>query len=225
MTDSRIFRDLLDELKSFKFSKAIDAMLPTVTFIIASRAVSPMTALGYAVAVALSLTLYRFLKKYQWQYALAGLFGVLMASSGVLLSGQAKGYFISSMANSLLLFLVAVISLTAKKPLAIWLSHMSHEWPMDWYLRHDIRPAYTEVTSIWSIVLIIRFFLQLRLYFDSGLAELAVLNTLLSTPVTLLVLIGSYVYGIKRLKHLAGPSVIEFKQKQPKPWLSQSKGF
>ena len=224
MTD-RIFHDLRDELKSFKFSKAIDAMLPTVTFILASRAVSATTALGYALAVAISLTLYRYIKGYQWQYAFAGLFGVLMASSGVLLSGQSKGYFLSSILNSLILFLVTTISLIAKKPLAIWLSHMSHEWPMDWYLRHDIRPAYTEVTILWSIVLILRFFVQTRLYFGSGLDQLAVLNTLLSTPVTLLVMIGSYVYGIKRLKRLAGPSVMEYKQKQSEPWLSQTKGF
>ncbi len=221
----KFLRDLWDEIKAFKFSKAIDAMLPTITFVIAGRTLSALASLGCAVAVALSLTLYRYVKKYQWQYAFAGLFGVLMASSGVLLSGQEKGYFISSMANSLILFLIALITLMTKKPLAIWLSHMSHEWPMDWYLRHDIRPAYTEVTYIWSIVLIIRFFLQLRLYFDSSLAALAVLNTLLSTPVTLFVLIVSYVYGIKRLKQLAGPSVEEYNEKKSKPWLSQSKGF
>ena len=148
-----------------------------------------------------------------------------MASSGVLLSGQSKGYFLSSILNSLILFLVTTISLIAKEPLAIWLSHMSHEWPMDWYLRHDIRPAYTEVTILWSIVLILRFFVQTRLYFGSGLAQLAVLNTLLSTPVTLLVMIGSYVYGIKRLKQLAGPSVMEYKQDISRPWASQRKGF
>ena len=222
---SRIVHDLLDELKAFKISKVLDAILPTVMFTIASRALNPSKALIYALAVALSLTLYRYVKSYQWQYAFAGLFAVLMASSGVLLSGQSKGYFLSSILNSLILFIIASLSLVAKKPLAIWLSHMSHAWPMDWYLRHDIRPAYTEVTLIWSIVLILRFFLQTRMYLASDLAQFAVINTLLSTPVTVIVMLASYVYGIKRLKQLAGPSVKEYKDNQPQPWLSQRKGF
>ena len=220
-----VLHDIADELKSYKTSKALDALLPTVTFILGSRILSPITAIILAVAVALTISFYRYVKGHQWQFALGGLVGVIIASSGVLLSGQAKGYFLSSILNSLILTFAAFISLISRRPLAMWLSHMSHGWPMDWYQRHDIKPAYTQVTIIWSILLIIRFILQIRLYFDGGLTQLAVLNTLLSTPVTLLVLIGSYIYGLKRLKKLAGPSVTEYKQQQPAPWQSQMKGF
>lgn len=57
------------------------------------------------------------------------------------------------------------------------------------------------------------------------LAGLFLINTLLGFPVTIAVLILSYVYGIWRLKQLGGPGIDEFRAHAPKPWRGQTRGF
>lgn len=220
-----LIQDLIDEIKGFKTSKVWDALIPTITFILASRIVNNIIAIALAIIIALAIGLFRKTKGDQWLYAIAGLFGVAIAVSGVLLSGQSKGYFLSAMINSILYLFVAIISLISRRPLAMWLSKMSHGWPIEWYQRSDIRPAYVEVTMIWSALLIIRLFLQVRLFSGDSFIQIAVMNTLLSTPVTLIVMVISYIYGIIRLKQLTGPSVKEYQEHAPKPWKSQTKGF
>lgn len=48
---------------------------------------------------------------------------------------------------------------------------------------------------------------------------------LLGWPVTLSVLIVSYIFGIWRLHRLGGPGVEEFKAGKEPPWKGQTKGF
>jgi len=56
-------------------------------------------------------------------------------------------------------------------------------------------------------------------------AGLFLINTLLGFPVTIAVLVLSYVYGIWRLKQLGGPGIDEFRAHAPKPWRGQTRGF
>jgi len=56
-------------------------------------------------------------------------------------------------------------------------------------------------------------------------AQLAWANTLLGWPVTILVLVISYIYGIWRLRKLGGPGVEEFTEGADPPWKGQTRGF
>jgi UPF0716 family protein affecting phage T7 exclusion len=44
-------------------------------------------------------------------------------------------------------------------------------------------------------------------------------------PLTVLLLILTYVYGLWRLQRLGGPSVDEFRAAAPPPWVGQRRGF
>jgi hypothetical protein len=41
----------------------------------------------------------------------------------------------------------------------------------------------------------------------------------------IILLVVSYLYGLKRLAALQGPSIDEFKSKTPPPWQGQRRGF
>lgn len=47
----------------------------------------------------------------------------------------------------------------------------------------------------------------------------------LGLPVTISVLVLSYIYGVWRLKKLGGPGIEEYRKKSPRPWKGQMKGF
>ena len=48
---------------------------------------------------------------------------------------------------------------------------------------------------------------------------------MLGWPVTIAVLVLSYVYGIWRLHQLGGPGVHEFREGKASPWEGQTRGF
>lgn len=96
---------------------------------------------------------------------------------------------------------------------------------VDWFLREDIKPAYREVTIVWTILVLIRLVLQIVFYQRGDLSELGWASILLGFPATLTVLILTLIYGVWRLKKLGGPGIHEFEAGKNPPWEGQKKGF
>lgn len=190
-------REILDELKSVLSGKTIDALFPPLVFVIINGLFGLLAASVISILTALGFGARRLLKKQDLKYAFGGLLGVLL-SSGTLLIG---------------------------KPLAAWLSHLSRGWPMDWFLRKDVKPAYREVTVIWTLLLAFRLFIQILLFRGRNLGQIFWVNTLMGTPATIAILVLSYIYGIWRLQKLAGPGVDEYMEGKSQPWRGQKKGF
>ena len=168
---------------------------------------------------------YRIVRKDRWQYAIAGLFGVAIASGFAYLAGNAKNYFLPGLISGLFFFLLSLGTLIIKKPLAAWVSHLSRGWRIDWFWRNDIKPAYQEVTYFWTAFFLIRLILLTLVYLRANSWMLFLSNIVLGFPTTILVLSLSYIYGIWRLTSLKGPGIDEFIAQTPPPWKGQQKGF
>ncbi len=218
-------KEILEEIKSVISGKTLDAVLPPLVFVFAHQSLGLNTALILSLGLAVLLAVIRFLHKQTWKYALGGLGGVVLASGLVYLTRDAANYFIGSLISSAFLFLIALVSLLIGKPLAIWASHLSRGWSLDWYWRKDIKPAYIEVTWFWTAFILIRLFIQLMLFLRGDIFTLAWANIVLGWPMTLVVLIISYIYGIWRLHRLGGPGIEEFKAEKGPPWKGQTRGF
>ncbi len=219
------FRDVLDELRSVLTGKTIDAIVPPLVFVITQNVWGLLAGIIAAVLCAFLLGFRRAIKKDSMNYAFVGLGGVLFASSLALLGNSAVNYFIPGMITSGLLASICFISVLIKKPFAAYASHLSRAWPLKWFWRPDIRPAYTEVTIFWMVFFSFRLFLQWQLFGADDVTRLGWMNTLLGTPATILVLIVTYIYGIWRLSSLKGPGVEEFLANKTGPWKGQKKGF
>jgi len=141
------------------------------------------------------------------------------------LTRDAAAYFLPAIISSALLVLIALVSNLSGKPLAAWVSHLTRGWPLDWFWREDVRPAYRSVTWIWTLFFTMRLVIQISLYQRGATGTLAWVNTLLGWPVTIAVLIISYVYGIWCLHQLNGPGVHEYKTGKEPPWEGQARGF
>jgi hypothetical protein len=218
-------REILDELKAVVTGKTFDALLPPLIFVIVNSIAGLEPAALAAVACATALGLIRLLRGQSWNYAFGGLVAVLLAAALAYLTRSAAGYFIPAIAGSALLLAAALISLFMGKPLAAWASHLTRGWPLDWFWRRDIKPAYVEVTWFWTLILLARLIVQVILYQAGDITRLAWANILLGWPVTIVILIATYLYGIWRLRRLGGPGVDEFKAEKEPPWLGQRRGF
>lgn len=203
----------------------VDALLPPIIFAIVNAQFGLAPGAIAAISLSLILVIIRLVKKQRWLYALAGLLLVGVASGLSLLTQNATNYFIPAIAASLLLTLAAIISNLINKPLAAWASHLTRGWPLDWFWRVDIKPAYKEVTWAWAVFFLLRLTLQVYLFTKGQVEALAWTETLLGWPVTILILAGSYIYGIWRLRKLSGPGVEEYQEGKAPPWKGQTRGF
>ena len=218
-------REIFEELKLVVSGKSLDALLPPLMFLILNR----ISGLDIAVIVSLGIPIIvgflRFLFRKPWQYAFGGFIAACLASGLVYLTRSTASYFIPAIATSTILLLLALISLFINKPLAAWISHLTRGWPQDWFWRQDIKPAYREVTIFWSGFLFLRLVFQIILFLLGEGSQLTWVNIVLGWPLTIIVLIISYIYGIWRLHNLGGPGVQEYQKNKSPPWEGQKRGF
>jgi len=218
-------QEIAEELQSVLSGQTVDAVLPPLLFVIANGFLRLEIAVWGALGLAIFLTVARIMRGQRWYYALGGLVGVGLAAGLALLTRDAASYFIPTIIGSGLIFLVMIISNLVGKPLAAWLSHLTRGWPLEWFWRDDVKPAYSEVTWVWGLLIGFRLVVQIILFQQGDAAVLAWANILLGWPVTIAVLVLSYIYGIWRLHKLGGPGVHEFRDRKEPPWEGQTRGF
>jgi hypothetical protein len=220
-------RELIEELASVLTGRTywLDVVLPPVLFAAVNAAFSFQVAMATAVALAVVVSVIRVARKESLLYALGGLLAVLAAVAIVRVLGRDEGFFIPGILTNGTTVLLAVGSVLAKRPLVAWSSYIARRWPLAWYWHDQVRPAYSEVTWAWAVFFGMRLLGQLFLFQGANADGLVVFNLLAGWPAILALLIGSYVYGRWRLRHLAGPSVEEFRQNAPPPWQGQPRGF
>lgn len=218
-------KEILEELKLVLSGKTFDAISPPLIFVLIDHFYGLNPAIILSMAVALLFCVFRFLSKQSFKYAAGGLLSVTIASGFAYFAGSAVNFFIPQIANSAFILMLSAGSLLIGKPLAAWVSHLTRGWDLEWYWRKDIKPAYTEVTWLWTAFFLFRLVLQSLLFLRGNISELTWADTLLGLPVSIIGLVLSYLYGIWRLRQLKGPSVEEYREGKEPPWRGQTRGF
>ena len=219
--------EVLHELQSVVVGSrnVIDILFPPTLFFILAKALGFTYAVWGALFLAILTIGWRLVRRQPALSAAVGLLGVLLSIALVQILDREEGFFLPSIVTGIGIVLLAAISILAGRPMAAWTSHLARRWPRSWYWHPRVRPAYTEVTWLWTIYFLLRVILQLNLFQEQQVAQLAGLNLVLGWPATGMLLIVSYLYGTWRLRKLAGPSVDEFMHKVDPPWQSQQRGF
>ena len=218
-------QEILDELKSVLSGKTLDAIFPPLIFVIVNAFGKLNLAAILALLIAAALTTFRVIKKQPWKYALGGFVGVVIASALAYVTKSATSYFLPALISSAFLVLAATLSIILGKPLAAWTSHLIRAWPIAWYWLPQVKPAYTEVTLLWTFLIVVRLAVQVQLYLAGDATSLGWTNLILGWPITIIVLIISYIYGIWRLHKLGGPGIDEYNAGKLPPWVGQTRGF
>ncbi|MGE4571628.1 MAG: DUF3159 domain-containing protein [Candidatus Izemoplasmatales bacterium] len=221
----QLLKDVFSELKLVLSGKSLDILLPPIIFLLLNNLWSLTAAIIGSLVLGILFLIRRLIHHENVLYALGGITGIVFANISIYINQNASNFFLPDLISTFSLILITIISLLIKKPLAIWVSHITRGWNLEWFYRKDVLPAYKEVTIFWLFFFILRFSIELYLYFNSTLDELVVFNVILGFPVLIGVLTISYIYGITRLKRLRGPGIDEFRNNTPPPWKGQRKGF
>ncbi|MDN6162119.1 MAG: DUF3159 domain-containing protein [Atopostipes sp.] len=168
----KIIKDIQDELTEFLSDKIMDALLPPIIYIGINHFFALKTAVVSAITVAILFTIFRLIKKETVFYSLGGIAGVAFASAFALFSDNAANYFLPKIIGSAGLSILLLISTFIGRPAAAILSHLSRGWNFSWFMREDIKPAYQEVTIVWTILAVIRTIFQTVLYKRGSVTEL-----------------------------------------------------
>jgi hypothetical protein len=137
----------------------------------------------------------------------------------------AGAFYLPALVNDGATVIILLLSILVKRPAVAFTSFVTRRWPLEWYWHPRVRPAYSEVTAIWVVFFAAKLAVQYYLYRINDLSILAVFNVVGGWPALIILLVVSYLYGLKRLAALQGPSIDEFKSKTPPPWQGQRRGF
>ncbi len=219
--------ELLGEFRAIFSGKTntVDTIIPPLLYALVNMLAGLFPAALSALILATLLTLVRLIRKQSWLYAFSGLVLTLFAAGLAWFTQNAASFFLPDLLTSGILLAALLLSIGLGKPVAAWSSHLTRAWPKEWYWLPNIRPAYVEVTWMWTALIAIRLIIQYTLYKQGNVALLGWASVLLGWPVTIAILVISYLYGIWRLGKLKGPSVEEYLSNQPAPWKGQKKGF
>ena len=219
------FEEIKEELRSVLKGKTLDSILPPLAFVIAYQALNLLGAIIIAVSFALLLTVYRILRNASVLYSLFGLMGIGLATLFVVVMGNVSDYFLPGIIGSVALVIVTLFSLLIKRPLPMLLSHLTRGWTFSWFLRKDIYPAYFETGVLWLVFFTGRALFQIVFYLADNVGGLTLMTTIFGLPLTMGILIITYIYGIYRLKTLNGPGIEEYDQGAEPPFKGQTRGF
>lgn len=220
-----LFREVLSELKLVFTGKTTDILLPPILFLVLNNLFNINVAMIGSLLVSLFFLCKRILKKESWHYALGGVIAVVLAIALSYLDNNANNFFLPDIIGTSVLVTVTIVSLIVRKPLAIYVSHITRGWDLKWFYLDSVKPAYTEVTFFWLLFFILRLSVELYLYFNNSVDQLVLSNIIMGYPLLIAVLTISYVYGITRLRKMKGPGVDEFMNSSQPPFRGQTKGF
>lgn len=221
----KILKEIYEEFVIVFKGKTLDTLIPPLIFILCLNIFDLNIAIFVSLSLSIMIWLYRIFKKENQKYAIIGIIALGIASFFSLLNRNPSTYFIPDILGSALSLIAAIISLIFKKPLAAYASHFTRGWPLPWFWRDDVRPAYTEVTILWLLYFLLRTTVETILYLNSAVEEFVWFNTIIGFPLLIGVLTISYVYGIWRLRKLNGPGVDEFINQKEPPYKGQTRGF
>lgn len=220
-----MLNDILEELSSIFKGKTLDALLPPLVFVLLQSRIGLLNAVIVSVGIASVFGLLRLLKHQALGYALGGLGTVLVASGFALFANNASNFYLPGILSTTFLFVLMLISVLLDRPLAAYVSHLMRGWPLVWFWRSDVKPAYREVTWFWTSMFAFSTGIQWVFYLSGDLNQLVWITSLLGMPFTIFILVVTYVYGIGRLRQLKGPGVEEFVQEKKAPYKGQTRGF
>jgi hypothetical protein len=227
MIEHTLREDIRNDLRDlFTGERTIGDSFPAPLVFVAVNAFAGLGwAAGAALAVGVAVAAWRVRKGQQVVYALGGIVAIGFTGFLALRSGRAESYFLPGILSAAAASIGTIVSIVVRRPLAAWTSRFMRGWPLDWYWRPDVRPAYAGVSWIWAGFFAMRAAVQGLLFVNGEPELLAIAKVLTSWPTIIPLLIVSYVYGNRKLHRLGGPNVDEFGSGASPPFVGGQRGF
>ena len=219
--------DIREEIKSlFVGDRTLgDSFAPPLLFVVVNALWSLGPASAIAIATGALVALWRVRRGQQMVYAFAGIVAVAFAAFLALRSGRAESYFLPGIVSAIGYAAGSLLSILLKRPLAGWASWAYRSWPLDWYWRDDVRPAYSHVSWYWFWYFVVRGGVSAWLFVIEQPEVLAIWKSVTSWPTILPLLYLTYRVGMTRRDALGGPNVDEHLADAKPPYVGGQRHF
>jgi hypothetical protein len=176
------------------------AAIPVVVFVIANLFLALTTTIAVAVAVAAAITVLRLLSGEHYTSAAGGLVGVAVAAGIVMLTGSAKNYFLVGIWAYFAGFILAVVSVLARRPVTGIIWSLVHGGRYRWRSNRPVLRAHTLATLAAAAVLGSRFVVQQWLYLADNTSALGLARVAMGMPLSAFVVL-TVVWAFRRSRH------------------------
>ncbi|XVS66271.1 DUF3159 domain-containing protein [Actinosynnema sp. CA-299493] len=171
--------------------------LPVVVFVLVNAFAGLMPAIWSALAFSVVIGIVLAMRKGSVQPAVSAVFGVGIAAFIAYRTGDAKGFFLFGIWQSLVYGGGFVLSILVRWPLAgvIWsfLNGQGQTWRKD---KASVRD-YDIATLVWALVFIARFVVQRWLYDEASVGWLAAARLAMGYPLMAVALVAT-VWAVRR---------------------------
>ena len=175
-------------------SAMISTALPTIAFAAVATTSSLTIAAVAATVTALGTLVYRVLVRQPLRPAVLGLVVGGVCAAIAASTGDARGFFLAPTAITVVIILVCLLTVVARRPLAGMLLNRLAGGPTLWYLNGDLLRVYTQCTLICVIVNIASVIAQIVGYLDDAtwlLAALHIANPVIFTAIIAATLVAA----------------------------------
>lgn len=219
--------DIREEIKSlFVGDRTLgDSFAPPLLFVLVNAVWNIELAAGVAIAAGAAVAMWRIRKGQQIIYAIAGIAGVAFAAFLALRSGRAETYFLPGIISTIAYAAGTLISILVKRPLSGWTGWAYRRWPLGWYWRDDVRPAYSYVSWFWFGYFAVRGSVSGWLFIIEQPELLAIWKSVTSWPTLLPLFYFTYRIGVKKRDELGGPNVDEYLAGAAAPYVGGQRRF
>lgn len=195
MSEPTSFGGAFNQLRSEDFSwksavggwrGIVESALPVLVFVAVFTASSNLWLTAAAAsAVALVFCIVRVLARQPITQALSGFIGVAIGVAWALATGREENYFVGGLINAAFFFTIILVSLIARKPVIALGCAVAWKLPSGWMTDPAHAPLYrrsVQLTWAWALLFLIRFVVQLPLWWFAMLEALAVAKLILGIP-------------------------------------------
>jgi hypothetical protein len=177
----------------------IYSTVPIVVFVLVNSLTSLVPSVVASVGVAVSIAVWRLIRKEPLQPAVSGLFGVGIGAFIAYRTGEAKGFFLLGIWYSAALAVAFFISVLVRWPLAGVIWHGINGDGQGWRADRDLLRGYTLATLLWVAVFGTKFVVQQWLYDTDQTGWLAFARIAMGYPLTGLALLGTF-WAVQRAR-------------------------
>lgn len=171
----------------------VETSVPAVAFVLAyivSGSDTEVSA-GVAVGIAVLMAAGRLLRRESPQYALSGIFGVVLAAVLATKTGKAENFYLPGLLLNAAYASAFLISILVRWPLVgVIVAQMQGEH--HWRDHPDRMRAYTGATWLWVGLFLTRLAVQLPLYLAGAVVALGIARTAMGIPLFALGLWWTY---------------------------------
>ena len=173
----------------------LDAGLPSLVFVcvftFAGRRLGP--ALVVAVGAALVLAVIRLARHDRLGSVVAGLFGMVLSALIAYRSGQARNVYLLGLVTNASFLVLYGLSVVVRWPVLGLLVGLIRQEVREWREDADLLRGFSRATLLWTAMFLVRLCVQVPLYLTDHVGALGTLRVILGWPLTLLVLVGTFV--------------------------------